>query len=275
MILTWLLKKLKKYYKLKSMRRLLEKNNFLKPPTIGQIVKGKVLGKGKGTLFLDLGPIGTGIIYGREFLAAKEKLKDLKPGDEVLAKIVDLENEEGYIELSVSEASRELTFEILKEKKEKGEVLKIKILGANKGGLLAEVLGVPAFLPVSQLTPEHYPKVENGDKTKILKELQKFIGKELEVQILNFFPENQQLILTEKSKKKTQIKPGIENLKLGQVVEGEISGVTSFGAFIKFGEMEGLIPIWEYGSINPKNGEKVQAKIIEIKEDKIYLSLKT
>lgn len=267
------LKRGKKYYKLNSMKRLLIKSDLAKPPTVGQIVKGKVLTKGKKAIFLDLGTMGTGVIYGKEFLEAKEKLKDLKVGDELLAKIVDLDNEDGFIELSVKEASQEVTFEILREKKKSGEVLKVKILGANKGGLLTEVLGISAFLPVSQLKPENYPKVENGDKAQILKKLQKFIGKELEVQILNILPENQQVILTEKIKNKGEWTLELEKQQIGQVVEGEVSAITSFGAFIKFGEVEGLVPFSEYNLENLKVGERVRAKIIEVKEDKIYLSL--
>ncbi len=256
------------------MRELLQ-NDFLRPPTVGRIIEGTVLGKKRGAIFLDLGPIGTGIIYGKEFEAAKEKLKELKPGDKILAKIITLENEEGYIELSVNEASKELTFEILKQKKERREVLKVKISGANKGGLLAEVMGVAAFLPVSQLSPEHYPKVEGGEKTKILKELQKFIGKELDVQILDLISTNQQIILSEKIKKERESQPNFENYQIGKIVEGEISGKTSFGMFVKFENAEGLIPISEWTPSRPfKIGEKIQAKIIEIKNDKIYLSLK-
>lgn len=255
------------------MKGLLQ-SDFLKPPTIGKITEGRVLGKGKKGLFLDLGPIGTGIIYGKEFSTAKEKLKDLKPGDKILAKIIALENEEGYIELSVNEASKELTFEILKQKKEREEILKVKILGANKGGLLAEVSGVPAFLPVSQLSPEHYPKVEGGERTKILRELQKFIGQELEVQILDLAPTNQQVILSEKARKRKEDQPNFGNHQVGAVVEGEISGKTSFGVFVKFGNIEGLVPFSETLPKSFKIGEKVQAKIIEIKDDKVYLSLK-
>ncbi len=256
------------------MKKLLTENELLKPPTIGQVVKGKVLSKGKKAIFLDLGAIGTGVIYGREFLESKDQLKNLKIGDEVLAKIIDLDNEEGLIELSVKEASQEVTFEILKEKKKSGEVLKVKILGANKGGLLTEVLGIPAFLPVSQLKPEHYPKVENGDKNQILKRLQKFIGKELEVQVLNILSESRQLILTERIKKKEKTPSQLEGPKVGEVVEGEISAITSFGAFVKFGDLEGLVPFSEYNMDNLKVGERVRVKIIEIKDDKIYLSLK-
>jgi small subunit ribosomal protein S1 len=265
------------------MEKLAEKDNLLRFPKIGEIVEGRVIAKERGALFLDLGPIGTGIIYGREFFDAKNILKDLKIGDSVFAKIVDLENDEGYIELSISQAGKELTWEELRQKREKGEIISVKILGANKGGLLAEISGISAFLPVSQLSAANYPKVDGGETSKILKELQKFIGKDLDVQIFDLDPKSEKLILSEKSKELEKIKEILKNYKAGDVVEGEITGIVDFGAFVKFGEenLEGLIHISELDwqliedpAEIVKTGEKVKAKIIEISGDKVFLSLK-
>jgi len=275
------------------MEKLSEKNNLVKPPKVGEIIEGKVIGKERQALFLDLGNIGTGIIYGKEFQEAKEELKNLKIGDGVFAKIVDLENELGYIELSVSQASNELIWEGLKQKKEKGEIIAVKISGANRGGLLTETSGISAFLPVSQLLPEHYPRVEGGDSSKILIELQKFIGKTLEVKIFDLSPREKKLILSEKVKEIEKIKEILKKYEVGQVVEGEITGITDFGVFVKFGTpptlnppaseplLEGLIHISELDwtiVADPaeivKVGEKLRAKIIDISDDKISLSLK-
>lgn len=258
------------------------KNELIKPPKVGEIVEGKVIGKGRSAVFLDLGIIGTGIIYGKEFYEAKKELKNLKIGDKIFTKIINLENEQGYIELSVSGASKEITFETLKEKKEKREKIRVKILGANKGGLLARVSGLPAFLPVSQLSNEHYPKVEGGETTKILRELQKFIGKEMEVKILDLSPKDGQVILSERAVVSDKLKERLKNYKVGDVVEGEISGITGFGAFLKFGQgLEGLIHISELDWKNiedptkiVKVGDKIQAKIIDISGQKVSLSLK-
>jgi len=264
------------------MKNILEKNNLLKPPRVGEIVEGKIIQKGRSAVFLDLGAIGTGIIYGREFQEAKDTLKNLKIGDKIFAKIIDLENEEGYIELSISEASQELAWEGLKKMKEEKETISVKIVGANKGGLLSEVSGISAFLPFSQLSPEHYPRVENADKSKILKELQKFIGKELKVKIFDLDPREEKLILSERAKKTEEVKEILKNYKVGEVVEGEITGITDFGAFVKFGEkLEGLIHISELDwkiiedpSEIVKVGDKIQAKIIDLTNDRVSLSLK-
>ena len=263
------------------MKKILVENKLFQPVKIGEIVEGKIIGKKKGALFLDLGTRGTGIIYGREFLEAKDILKDLKIGDNLFAKIIELENEQGYIELSVKSASKELTWEALRQKKEKGETLIIKVLGANKGGLLTEISGISGFLPLSQLSSEHYPRLE--DKSKILRELQKFIGKELEVKIFDLDPKEEKLILSERAKEIERIKEILKNYKVGDIVEGEISGILDFGAFCKFGpeNLEGLIHISELDwqliedpSKIVKVGQKVKAKIIEILGNKVSLSLK-
>ncbi len=311
-------------YKNMITKKAIGQNNFLKLPKTGEIVEGEVIGNGKACVFLDLGNMGAGIIYGKEFYEAKEKLKSLKTGSKLFAKIVDLENEDGYIELSLTKANEEIVWSTLKEKKGKEEIFPVKISGANKGGLLAEVSGIPAFLPASQLSPSNYPKVENGDNQKILQALQKFVGKELNVKIFDLDEREGKLILSEKAKENEKIKEILKNYKVGDIVEGEITGVVGFGAFIKFplpsealakessslsasaeatadekaseGEalstedetpaeespaLEGLIHIseldWQLIE-DPteiiKVGEKVKAKIIEISNNKVSLSLK-
>lgn len=266
------------------MKNLLEKSDLMKPAQIGKIIEGKIVGRARSAAFLDLGALGTGIIYGKEFQEAKDGLKDLKIGNTLFAKVIGLENEEGYIELSLSQASSELTWEKLLQKKEKGEEIKVKILGANKGGLLAEVSGISGFLPVSQLSPKHYPRVEKGDSFKILRELQKFIGKEMTVKIFDLDSKEDKLILSEKAKEDKKMKEILKNYKVGNIVEGEITGVTDFGVFIKFGKetkLEGLIHISELDwqliedpADIVKIDQNVKAKIISITNDKVSLSLK-
>jgi len=292
------------------MKELLEKDNLIRLPHIGKIVEGKIITKARSAVFLDLGASGTGIIYGKEFQEAKGELKNLKIGDTIFTKIIDLENEDGYVELSLSQASNELIWERLLQKKEKEEIIKIKIAGANKGGLLTEVSGISAFLPVSQLSSEHYPRVERGETSQILKELQKFIGQEMEVKIFDLDPKQEKLILSERAKENEKIKKVLKNYKIGDVVEGEIAGITDFGAFIKFlpsaqdaGDkgpesegtrpeqfgleltaerfIEGLIHISELDwqliedpAEVVKVGEKIKAKIISITDDRVSLSLK-
>lgn len=258
------------------------------PLTIGSTVEGKVVARDRSSLFIDLGINGTGIIYGREFYAAKETIKSLQPGDKVYAKIVELENDDGYRELSLKDASKEISWKRLKELKDSGNIISVRVTGVNKGGLLTSLDGIQAFLPVSQLASEHYPRVADADKQKILKELQKFIGKTLEVKILDLLASENKLILSEKAKSEEKTKEILKNYKKGDSVEGEITGIADFGAFIKFPansteeQIEGLIHIseldWQLVE-NPnevvKIGEVVAAQIIDISNNQVFLSLKS
>ena len=256
--------------------------------SVGSIVEGKVVARDRSAIFIDLGPQGTGIIYGKEFYEMKDVIKALQIGDTVHAKVVELENEEGYRELSMTGAAKDINWQKLAELKEKEEIIQVKISGVNKGGLLSTVNNMPAFLPVSQLSPENYPRVPDADKAKILKELQKFIGKTLEVKILDLVPSENKLILSEKAKSEQKIKEILANYKKGDVVEGKITGIADFGVFIKFGgveanhEIEGLIHIseldWQLVQ-NPaevvKVGETIKAQIIDINNNQVFLSLKS
>src|SRR3989338_1414002 len=203
-------------------------------PGIGSIVEGKVVARDRSSLFIDLGKQGTGIIYGREFYEVKEVIKSLQIGDVVRAKIVELENEDGYRELSLRDATKDINWQKLRDMKEKEEIITVKITGVNKGGLLTNINNIPAFLPVSQLSPENYPRVADADKAKILKELQKFIGKTLEVKVLDLLAEENKLILSEKAKTEQLFKKILNNYTKGDIIEGKITGVADFGAFIRF-----------------------------------------
>lgn len=261
------------------------------PLSIGATVEGKVVARDRSSVFIDLGILGTGIIYGREFYIVKEIVKNLEIGDKVHAKIVELENEQGYRELSLKDATKEISWARLREQRDSGQIITVRISGVNKGGLLTTLDGIQAFLPVSQLAPEHYPRVADADKQKILKELQKFIGKTLEVKILDLLAEENKLILSEKAKSEEKTKETLKNYNRGDIIEGQITGIADFGAFIKFpvatdGKpeeegIEGLIHIseldWQLVE-NPaevvKVGEVIKAQIININNNQVFLSLK-
>lgn len=261
----------------------------VKVPKHGDIVDAKVLAIENQALFADLGPGKVGIIYGWEYQNAKNILKSAKIGDVISVKVVEGENEEGFVELSLKEAAREIAWQKIKELKDSEETLKVKIQKVNKGGLITEYADIPAFLPTSQLSPENYPRVPEGDKSKILRKLQSFIGQEINVKILDFDENAGQIILTEESKEGEDIQKAVQSLKVGDEVEGVISGIVNFGAFIKFTPkdqedaptLEGLVHIseldWQLIE-DPTQvievGEKVKAKIIDISQGRVSLSIK-
>ncbi|MCL5010596.1 MAG: S1 RNA-binding domain-containing protein [Patescibacteria group bacterium] len=261
---------------MKSLKKI--KLDVVCPPRVGEIVEGTVLNRERSALYVDLGAKGIGVIFGKEFFNAKNMLKGLETGDKITAKVTDLETEDGMRELSLMEASQEMAWKELAEAKESQESFDVLVTGANKGGLLLRVKNINGFLPTSQLLPEHFPKVEGADGAKIAQELQKLVGQNITIRIFDLNPAENKLIFSEKTAKREKTEEKLTNYQAGEVVEGEISGITTFGAFVVFGEgLEGLIPSAEIPSDegNPLTiGKKVKAKIIEIAKDKIYLSIK-
>ncbi len=236
----------------------------------------------KSSLFVDLTPFGTGIIYGREFMNARDIIKKINIGDVVKAKIVDAGNEDGYIELSLKEAKQALIWSEAEKAIKLKTVLDIPVKEANKGGLILDWQGIPGFLPASQLKSEHYPRVEDSDKDKILKELKKLIGKKLAVTIISASPKEGKLIFSEKDNNPEERQEVLSKYVLGEEIEATVAGTVDFGVFLKIEEgLEGLVHISEidWGLVeDPRNmfkvGDKVKAKIIEIKDGKISLSIK-
>ena len=269
-----------------QMKEMLAKAKALpRIPKVGDIVEGKVIEIGRTMVFLDLGPIGTGVVIGKELEDGLGTFKNLKVGDKISATVLDLENEEGYVELSFREASFEKVWDDLFQKMEKGEILTTKILEANKGGLMVEINGVVGFLPVSQLTFEHYPRVEGGDKEKILGILKKYIGQYFKTKIIDLDREEEKLIVSEKQAQMNSEEKTIAQLKVGDIVEGKVSGLANFGVFVRFKfkevELEGLVHISELAwhlVEDPKDivkvGDKVKVKIIGIDGTRLSLSLK-
>lgn len=258
------------------------KSGGLALPRPGEIAEGSVLEKKGGVLFVDLGVKGMGIVYGREYKAAEDIIKPLEPGDAVNAKIVELDNDEGYIELSLKEAGDEKRWVRLKALRDSGEALELKVIEANRGGLMIELEGVKGFLPASQLSIKNYPRVEGGDKERILQELQKLAGTTLRVKVMDADPREQKLIFSEKGVASEESKAALAKYRAGDIVEGEVTGVVDFGAFVRFGEtLEGLIHISEIDWTlieDPRSvlkpGERVRVKILDLQNGKIALSLK-
>lgn len=252
------------------------------PPALGDLIDGTVIASVKGKVFVDLPPFGTGIIYGREYQNARDVIKKINPGDKIAAKIVDFENPDGYIELSLKEARQALIWNeaeiAIREKK----VFELPVKEANKGGIILEWQGILGFLPASQLKADHYPRVPDGDKEKIYEELKKLVGEKLQVTIISAIPKEGKLIFSEKSTTEKEREKIIGKYNVGDERETDVTGLVDFGAFVKLEEgLEGLVHISEMDWAlveDPRRlykvGDKVRVKIIEIKDGKISLSIK-
>jgi len=257
----------------------------------GQTVEGTVIDIDKNSLYVDLSPLGTGIVFGREFLSIKDIIKTINVGDVVSAQVVEDEGYKGYVELSLKEARRATIWQEAEENRKNGTILSLTVKEANKGGLMIQWQGITGFLPASQLGSENYPKVSGGDKTRILMELEKLIGEKLDVQIITVDPEEDKLIFTEKKDGASRSQGGAsradrgdltESYKVGDVLDGTVTGAVDFGIFVKVADnLEGLVHISEISwSLveNPETmypvGTDVQVKIIEVTPEKVSLSIK-
>lgn len=252
------------------------------PPKVDDVIEGPVLSIDKGAVYIDLPPFGTGIIFGREFMNARDIIKKINVGDTVAGKVVGMGGKDGYIEISLKEARQALIWSEAEEAIRDKRIFDLPVTDANKGGLILNWQGIQGFLPASQLKPEHYPRVSDGDKDKILDELRKLVGEKLSVTIIGATPKEGKLIFSEKSPEAKNKESIIQKYTLGDELTGEVTGLVDFGVFVKLEEgLEGLVHISEidWGLVeNPKTmfkiGEKVKVKIIEIKDDKISLSIK-
>lgn len=250
----------------------------------GDLVEAKLIKKMPRAVYFDLGKFGTGVVHGSELLNARNIVKGLSTESAISAKVAALENEDGYVELSLAGAHAQKNWQELKDLKDGGEAFAVTIIGANSGGLVAEVQTIKAFLPVSQLSNEHYPRVTDADRGKILEELKKLVNQSLTVKILDINPRLNKLIISEREAQEENVKQLIANYKVGDTIEGIISGVADFGAFVRFADnpaIEGLVHISELDHRlvdSPKEivkvDDMVKVSIIEIKDGQVSLSLK-
>ena len=265
----------------KQLSDLLENQAYLQVPKLGDIIEGDVVSASRREVRLDIGGMTVGIVRGRELFAESDEYKNLKPGDKIEATVIDLENENGELELSFRYTGQQKAWESLRESYTKNEIIQAKVLDANKGGLIVKVGHIGGFLPVSQLSPDHYPRVSGGDKQKILDRLKTYVGMNFEARILDVNENDEKLIVSEKTVWEEKQRSEISQYKVGVTVKGTITALADFGAFVKFDSLEGLVHISEIAwqrIDHPRDvlrvGEEVEAEIIGIEGSKIFLSMK-
>jgi small subunit ribosomal protein S1 len=243
----------------------------------GEVVEGEITSIKKNEAWVDLGAQGVGVVLRREM----GHNQALEVGQKITVSVIDPEMEEGYALLSMKRAVKDRGWDELQRVHTDNEIVDIVPYDANRGGLLVELEGIRGFLPVSQLAAGHYPRVSGADKDEILQKLHALVNKSLRVRVLDVSRKDNKLIFSEKEAIKDDTQARFSELKVGDVVEGVITGVIDFGAFVNVDGIEGLIHIseisWERVD-NPRNyvkvGETVKAKIIAVDKDRLSLSLK-
>ena len=243
--------------------------------TTGSTINGKILSVKKNEVLIDMGPHGVGLVPRREIGFGKK----YNVGDEVVASVIDPELPNGQALLSLRKAAKERGWDEIQKVVEEGRTLTVTPYEANRGGLLIEFEGVRGFMPVSQLSTEHYPRT--SDKDEILRRLRTMIGTELNAQIIDADQKGNKLIFSEKEAVKDGLADRLTNLKVGDIVEGTVTGVVDFGAFVNVDGIEGLVHISEISwervaqvSDKLKIGDKIKARIISIDKDRLSLSIK-
>jgi small subunit ribosomal protein S1 len=242
----------------------------------GDVIEGLVTSVKKHEVWVDMGANGVGVIFRREV-----GTNALEEGQSITASVVDPELDEGYALLSMKRAVKDRGWGELQRVFEEQEIVDVMPYDANRGGLLIELEGIRGFLPVSQLSAEHYPRVSDSDKDEILTKINSLVGKELRVRILDVSRKDNKLIFSEKEAVRDDMQSRLSELKVGDMVEGVVTGVIDFGAFVNVDGIEGLVHIseisWERVE-DPRKyikvGENVKAKIIAIDKDRLSLSIK-
>ncbi len=258
------------------MEQLLAEND-LKGLSAADVIDGTIISIKKHEIWLDIGVYGIGVVMRREMGVTDE----LNVGDSLTVGVVDPEFENGYALLSLRKAAKDRGWDELQRICDAGETIEINAYDANRGGLLLELEGVRGFLPVSQLAADHYPRVSGADKDEILGKLNQLIKETLRVRVIDVSRMDNKLIFSEKEALKDDMADRFAKLKVGDSVEGMVTGVIDFGAFVNVDGIEGLIHIseisWERVE-DPRKyvtvGDKVKAKIISIDKERLSLSLK-
>lgn len=264
-----------------SMDQIMESSVDYKKPELGSLATGTVISLKKNRIVVDLNGVSVGVISGSETQDSANTIKDLVVGSEVNAIVIENENDAGMTVLSLRKASQANAWDRFENAYKESEVVEVTVNEANKGGLLLDVDGIKGFIPVSQLAPVHYPRVDGADSSQILMRLKKLVGEKFSVKVINIDRNTGKMILSEKAAIQDASMAKLQKLNIGDKVQGKVSGVVKFGIFVTFDGLEGLVHISEiaWGHVsNPhqyaKVGDPVEVQIIGIDKDKLSLSIK-
>ncbi len=252
----------------------------IKYPREGEVVNGTVVKIEKKNILVNVNNQFSGLVISKE-IGNTVDINSIKSGDNVDVMVLGDSVERGLLILSLKRANQIKSLTNLSKYRNSEEVITVRPTEANKGWLLVDIDGLKWFIPVSQLTPLNYPRVEGADPAKILEHLQGLVGKDFKVKVINVDEAGKKIIFSEKAAISENRDKALGNLKVGDVVEGTVSGILTYGLFITFDGLEGLVHVSEidWGHVNnpskfAKVGQKIKVKVIGLDNDKISLSVK-
>ncbi|HHD92547.1 MAG TPA: S1 RNA-binding domain-containing protein [Candidatus Portnoybacteria bacterium] len=266
----------------------------------GTPIQGKAIKSDKGSFFIDISPYGLGVIPYREARESHHLIKKIQPDTIISGIVINPENKNGYIEISLREARHEEFWDKIERIKKEKEIITVNIVSANKGGLIISYQGVEGFLPLSQLSIKNYPRFDDANKNKILNYLTQFVGQNINVIVIDVNKMEGKIVVSERAIYDNSFREILQFYQPGTVVEGVVSGIVDFGLFIRFAPskeatdflkkkkmpvpdlLEGLVHIseidWQVID-NPhkqfKVGDKIKAAIWSIEHNRFCLSVKT
>ena len=242
----------------------------------GDVIEGTVVRIDRNEVFLDVGYKSEGVIPARE-LSVKKSVNPndiVKEGEKVKALVLDKEDDEGRLLLSVKRALFEKAWGDIQDIADNNKSVKGVVIDAVKGGLIVDI-GVRGFLPASLID------------VRRVKELNAYIGEEIEAKILELDRQRNNIVLSRKAyleEEQSEERQGfLDDLEVGDIKEGKVSSIVNFGAFVDIGGMDGLVHVSELSWRHVENpneivkvGDDATVKVLEIdlEKERISLSIK-
>lgn len=252
----------------------------IKYPKQGEVISGTIIKIEKKNILVNVNNQFTGLVVSKE-VGNTIDLNDLTSGQSIEIMVLGDSVERGLLILSLKRANQIKNLSNLTKYNETSEIITVRPTEANKGWLLVDIDGLKGFIPVSQLTPLHYPRVEGADPEKILAHLDGLVGEPFKVRVINVDEAGKKIIFSEKAAIEENREKALKSLKEGDVVEGTVSGILSYGLFVTFEGLEGLVHVSEidWGHVtDPSRFAKVwmtvKVKVIGLDSEKISLSIK-
>ncbi len=259
---------------------LFELSPEIKYPKQGEVISGVIIKIEKKNILVNVNNQFTGLVVSKE-IGNTIDISELAAGQSIDIMVLGDSVERGLLILSLKRANQIKNLSNLAKYNETSEVITVRPTEANKGWLLVDIDGLKGFIPVSQLTPLHYPRVEGADPEKILAHLNRLVGEPFKVRVINVDENGKKIIFSEKAAIEENREAALKNLKEGAVVEWTVSGILSYGLFVTFDGLEGLVHVSEidWGHVtDPSKFAKVwmtvKVKVIGLESEKISLSIK-
>lgn len=251
-------------------------------PQAGEIRKGTIASVSPSQILVSIGAKSEGIVSGRELdQLTSNEIAELQVGQEVHVFVINPEDENGNVVLSMKRAQEQISWDDVEKLVTDGAVVESKIVGFNKGGLIASVEGLRGFVPSSQIGALRRSQI-SGETPE--QKYQKMVGQPISVRVIEVDRERRRLILSERAastESRQSLKERvIDGLEEGQVYTGRVTSLANFGAFINVNGADGLVHLselsWDHIE-HPREalevGQEVKVKVINVDREKKRIGL--